>query len=659
MSRKTVFRMGKALFTEDSQWTGKSIEMIVHIQGKRYFCAVMWFVLTVLLLLSVSVQAALPPAEIDAVIEDVYAFLSEEGEVDYEDLQEHLLSIAEQPIDLNRATYDDLLQLGFLSDKQIDDILAYVYRHPMESLYELQLVGSLHDYEIRNLLPFVCVQPIDKDTISIRDVFLYSHHELTARLDGRYLEDPHRNKQNDPVYAQLRYRFRYQDRVRLGLTVQRPTGCRGRDMLYGGYLQLKKIGIMQTFVAGNYQASFGQGLVAASPYHFGKTTYVLNAASRSEGLRYHSSASFEALRGAGTTIRLGNWDVSGWYSFLQPNDTLRHHLIGLNTTWRKDNLKIGITMTENLYSDSVRYYFSNAAYNQHYFRGTNQWIGGVNFRYRIGMADLFGEAATTQNLNRWGAGVIGGVRLNPLSGLGLIVLYRYYSPYFDNLQGYAFSETSRLNDENGAYVGVDISMLRHWRLTWYGDLFRFEDVKYGIAYAPSWGYDTMGEAEYMPEDKWRMNWRLRARQKGDKANYSLRYTFTWEDGNWRLVTRADGNIARDKREQPTYGYSLTQDIQYRFERIPVTLQMRLQGFRATDWDNRIYCYENDVLYAFSIPALYGLGGQAYLNLRWQIIDQLALYLKVAEKVYAPSWVQTHHLPAVSRTDIHLLLRAKL
>ena len=226
--------MGKTLFTEDSQWTGKSIEMIVHIQGKRYFCAVMWFALTVLLLLSVGAQAALPPAEIDAVIEDVYAFLSEEGEVDYEDLQEHLLSIAEQPIDLNRATYDDLSQLGFLSDKQIDDILAYVYRHPMESLYELQLVGSLHDYEIRNLLPFVCVQPIDKDTISIRDVFRYSHHELTARLDGRYLEDPHRNKQNDPVYAQLRYRFRYKDRVRLGLTVQRPTGCRARDMLYGG-----------------------------------------------------------------------------------------------------------------------------------------------------------------------------------------------------------------------------------------------------------------------------------------------------------------------------------------------------------------------------------------------------------------------------------------
>ncbi|MBR1516447.1 MAG: hypothetical protein IJ621_06855 [Paludibacteraceae bacterium] len=619
----------------------------------------MWFVLTVLLLLSVSAQASLPPADTDAVIEDVYSFLSEEGEVDYDDLQEHLLSIAEHPINLNRATYDDLAQLGFLSDRQIDDILAYVYHHPMDSLYELQLIGSLHDYEIRNLLPFVCAGPAEKDSVSLRDVFRYARHELTARVDGRYLEDPRRNKQNDAAYAQLRYRFRYKDKVRLGFTVQRPTGVAARDMLYGGYFQLKDIGVLHTFVAGNYQASFGQGLVAASPYHFGKTMYVLNAASRSEGLRYHSSASFESLRGMGSTIRIGQWDISNWYSLTMLNDTLEHQVMGVNVTYRHNNLKIGLTMTENLYSDSVRYYYENAAYNQHYFRGTNQWIGGVNFRYRIGMADLFGEAATTQNLNRWGAGVIGGVRLNPLSGLGLIALYRYYSPHFDNLQGYAFSETSRLNDENGAYVGVDISMLRHWRLAWYGDLFRFEGTKYGIAYAPSWGYDTMGDITYLPDTDYRMDWRLRARQKGDKANYLLRYTFTWEDGNWRLVTRADGNIARDKTASPTYGYSLTQDIQYRFERIPVTLQMRLQGFRATDWDNRIYCYENDVLYAFSIPALYGLGGQAYLNLRWQIIDQLALYLKVAEKAYAPSWVQTHHLPAVSRTDIHLLLRAKL
>ena len=84
----------------------------------------------------------------------------------------------------------------------------------------------------------------------------------------------------------------------------------------------------------------------------------------------------------------------------------------------------------------------------------------------------------------------------------------------------------------------------------------------------------------------------------------------------------------------------------------------LQGFDAREWANRIYTYEHDVLYAFSIPATYGLGGRAYLCLRWQIIPQLALYFRVSETVYAKQWAASHSRPQ-TRTDLHLLLRAKL
>ena len=66
--------------------------------------------------------------------------------------------------------------------------------------------------------------------------------------------------------------------------------------------------------------------------------------------------------------------------------------------------------------------------------------------------------------------------------------------------------------------------------------------------------------------------------------------------------------------------------------------------------NRIYLYEHDVLYAFSIPATYGLGGRAYFCLRWQIIKQLALYLRVSETVYSD---------LRTKTDLHFLLRATL
>ena len=95
------------------------------------------------------------PFNIDEVILDIYNAVTEFGEVDYEQLQTDLYTLHESPIDLNNTSEEELTQLYFLSPQQIDAILAYAYRHPFESLYELRLIPELADYEIRDLLPFV------------------------------------------------------------------------------------------------------------------------------------------------------------------------------------------------------------------------------------------------------------------------------------------------------------------------------------------------------------------------------------------------------------------------------------------------------------------------------------------------------------------------
>lgn len=247
----------------------------------------------------------------------------------------------------------------------------------------------------------------------------------------------------------------------------------------------------------------------------------------------------------------------------------------------------------------------------------------------------------------------------PTQGVGLILLYRYYSPWFDNTSGYAFSETSRLNDENGLYLGAEITRLRHWRWSVYGDVFRFAGVKYSIPYAPSLGYDALLETAFQPNRIWNMNLRLRAREKAKRGTYHARYQFNWSDNGWRLRTQAEANLVCDSTHNLSWGASVYQDVQYSFSSVPLTLQVRLQGFDARHWNNRIYNYENDVLYGFSIPAVYGQGGRAYLNLRWQIIKQLGLYLRVSETVYSRVWQTAHSLSSATRTDIHLLLRATL
>ena len=169
----------------------------------------------------------------------------------------------------------------------------------------------------------------------------------------------------------------------------------------------------------------------------------------------------------------------------------------------------------------------------------------------------------------------------------------------------------------------------------------------------------MLETTYLPNSEASIRLRLQAKQKARRDTYSARLQVNWTDGQWRLRTQVNANIVADSTQQVTYGLSIHQDIQYAFPTVPLTLQLRLQGFDARHYYNRIYNYENDVLYGYSVPAVYGQGGRIYLNMRWQIIRQLGLYLRISNTVYAPSWPASHPGVSATRTDVHLLLRATL
>lgn len=656
----------------------KITKIIAYMQDFHYFCAVKWFkrIFLFLLFAAFSLAARAEDFALADIIADIYRAVTELGEADYEQLQTDLYALHQSPVDLNHTSDEELRQLYFLSPRQIDDILAYAYRHPFQSLYELRLIPSLADYDIRNLLPFVTLSSSPPAALPV-GVGGKLSHELLTRVDARDIE----NAATDPVYVAARYRLDYRRRITFGCQLRRPPGGAGKDLQYNAYLRLKDIGMLHTLVAGHFQASFGQGLVLAPVFHNGKSVYAANVGTTAQGLNYYSSTDGAGLQGAGATLRHAfnartRLDATALYSLKRANDSTLHHLVGANLTLRHRQLEVQLTAIENIWSDSIRPY-RNTAYNQHYFRGRNQAVVGASARYHYGWFDAFAELATTQNTEslisntpHWGVGVIGGSRFYPASGVSLTALYRYYSPYFDNPLGFAFSETSRLGDENGGYLGFDITRLSRWRFSGYADVFRFSGAKYGIPEYPSVGYDALAEIRYhLPSHASQPNrqtdsqllLRLRARQKGTTATYSTRFQWDWSRGKLSLRSTAEANLVREKprasQPQTTYGVTVYQDISYS-PLEPLRFTFRLQFFDAREWANRIYCYEHDVLYAYSSSAVYGLGGRAYLSLKWQIIQPLALYLKLSETLYASSWAFAHNRRP-TRTDVHLLLRLSL
>ena len=67
-----------------------------------------------------------------------------------------------------------------------------------------------------------------------------------------------------------------------------------------------------------------------------------------------------------------------------------------------------------------------------------------------------------------------------------------------------------------------------------------------------------------------------------------------------------------------------QDVIYKPVGLPIQFSTRLALFDTYDYNSRIYAYENDLLYNFSVPALYNRGTRFYLNVRYTGIRNLSI-----------------------------------
>ena len=61
--------------------------------------------------------------------------------------------------------------------------------------------------------------------------------------------------------------------------------------------------------------------------------------------------------------------------------------------------------------------------------------------------------------------------------------------------------------------------------------------------------------------------------------------------------------------------------------------IRLQYFETDGYNSRLYAFENDVLFNYSIPVLYGKGYHYYININYDISKKLTVWGKLAQTIY--------------------------
>ena len=202
------------------------------------------------------------------VFTDIFEDLSVNNSVDnavnepnWENELEELSVRLHEPVDLNRATRQQLEQFPFLSDIQIEHLLAYIYVHgQMKTLYELQLIEDMDRQTIQYLLPFVCIKAINNESsfrwkTMLKSAMKYGKNEVITRIDiPFYKRKGYEHTYLGPsVYNSVKYAFRYRDQLYAGFVAEKDAGepffalhnRQGYDY-YSFYLLLKDCGCISS-----------------------------------------------------------------------------------------------------------------------------------------------------------------------------------------------------------------------------------------------------------------------------------------------------------------------------------------------------------------------------------------------------------------------------
>ena len=623
------------------------------------------------------------------LMEDVLEDLSVNNDINnsvnslnWENELEELSNRLQEPVNLNSATREQLEQFPFLSDIQIEHLLAYIYIHgQMETIYELQLVEELDRQTIQYLLPFVCIKAINNEPAfrwktMLKDAGRYGKNEVLTRLDiPFYKRKGYEHTYLGPsVYNSVKYTFRYRDQLYAGGVAEKDAGepfaalhnRYGYDY-YSFYLLLQNCGRLKSLAVGNYRLSFGQGLVMSTDYLMGKTIYASSFNNRSTGIKRHSSTDeYNYFRGVATTVALTKrLSVSAFYSHrnmdgvvtdgeitsvyktglhrsrkeADKKNLLTSQLTGGNVSYQQNHIRLGIT--------GVYYVFNRpyepelTGYSKYNIHGNHFYNLGIDYAYRWRRFSFQGETA----IGKQGWASLNRLQYSPVQDIQFMLIHRFYSYDYWAMYAHSFGEGSTVQNEQGYYVGLETTPFSHWRFFVSFDLFSFPWKKYRIN-KPSRGTDGLIQATFTPRTNLSMYLKYRYKQKerdltGSKGtltlpifHHQLRYRLNYSLNDvFSSRTTLDYNHFHSQDRAATKGYQVTQMISSQLPWTRLFADVQGSYFCTDDYDSRVYVSEKGLLYTFYTPSFQGRGFRCAVRLRYELNKHWLFITKFGETIY--------------------------
>jgi len=599
-------------------------------------------------------------------------------ETDSEELVDILEELIRNPIDINLADVFDLSKLPNMDQQSAQIIIEHRNKFGyFFSPTELFAIRELNKQLIESILPFVKTSRTNdeleknEEVVSSSDSFLNKskliiRNRITNDIQNRdgFTSGKY---EGSKIKSYNKFLYNYDKNYQAGFLVEKDPGEVSYTDFTSFHLQVKDIGFVKSFIAGDYVLEYGQGLALWSPYGFSKgADAVFPVKKKARYLRpYTSAAEYRFFRGAASRLSFDDFSFTAFYSnntFDATIDSITGEITSVGQSGfhrfeselnkkgsSKSKLIGGVLDYRFLGRMNVGVIYYNATFDNRFESTTLYDFSGNNFNYvstyyelNFSKINFFGEAS----YDGTSVAPINGIQFSANRDLIFTTSLRNYPRNYKNLYGFGFSEKSgKINNELGIYSGLK------WKIPFgvlnlYYDIFKFP-YRTSENSLSSEGNELLVDFVSIPLPSFEVRLRYKyedkevtelinideeiVRRLKQIARTDLIYNISKD---FRLKTRIEYNhfFIKDANLKEN-GLLVYQDLRY----VPqknINLYGRIIFFQTDSFNSAVYEYENDVLGVMPNLAMYGKGIRWYVIVKYKPLQFLTLSTKYSE-TYKP------------------------
>jgi len=536
------------------------------------------------------------------------------------------------------------------------------------------------------------------------------HKKGYTAVSDSILDSSNSYYRGNPDRYYTRFRYTYRTNISLGFTAEKDPGeeffkgSQKNGFDYYSFHAFYKGGkYIRAVAAGDYQIQIGQGLNTWSGYAFGKSADIFSSKKAANLLRPYTSVDENRFfRGGAAIIGYKKWNLLTFYSNKKVdgsgiNDSLTDDLefvttidlsglhrtnseiakknrfseqvIGNYVSYNSTRFNAGIAVVNQQYNQPLLK--DTVPYNLYAFRGKNTTAISGDYNFVLRNFNFFGEVSYSTHSKSFAQ--LHGLMAILDPSVSVSVIYRNYSKGYYSFYNNGFSEGSNTQNESGLFAGIKVKLAPAWSVSSYVDFFKFPWIKYQVD-APSKGYEFLVQPTYRPNKVFELYARFRqqVRQKNSRDsdgsitpienvvqnNYRLNLSYKVLE-SFTLKSRVEYVTINRKSTAAEDGWIFTQDLLFKPKKLPFDVTLRYALFDTDSYDTRIYTFENNALYVFSIPAYYYQGSRAYALIRFSFLRHCDLWIRYGTYLYSNRTVLSsgpEEIKGFKKSDITVQLR---